>query len=154
MLGSTNLVEKEDLNHTGSHKINNALAQVLIAKRLGKKKIIAETGAGQHGVATATACAKFGLECTVFMGAEDTRRQALNVFRMKILGANVVPVKNGTQTLRDATSEAFRFWVSNLETTHYVVGSAIGPHPYPTLVRTFQSVIVRNQRTIQSFKQW
>lgn len=143
-------LKREDLNHTGSHKINNALAQVLIAKRLGKKKIIAETGAGQHGVATATACAKFGLECTVFMGAEDTRRQALNVFRMKILGANVVPVKNGTQTLRDATSEAFRFWVSNLETTHYVVGSAIGPHPYPTLVRTFQSVI--GQETKEQFK--
>ncbi|SCU87594.1 LAMI_0D06700g1_1 [Lachancea mirantina] len=134
-------LKREDLNHTGSHKINNALAQVLIAKRLGKKKIIAETGAGQHGVATATACAKFGLQCTVFMGAEDVRRQALNVFRMRILGATVVPITNGTQTLRDATSEAFRFWVSNLETTHYVVGSAIGPHPYPTLVRTFQSVI-------------
>lgn len=134
-------LKREDLNHTGSHKINNALAQVLLAKRLGKKKIIAETGAGQHGVATATACAKFGLPCTVFMGAEDVRRQALNVFRMKILGAEVVAVKNGTQTLRDATSEAFRFWVSNLESTHYVVGSAIGPHPYPTLVRTFQSVI-------------
>ena len=134
-------LKREDLNHTGSHKINNALAQVLIAKRLGKKKIIAETGAGQHGVATATACAKFGLECTVFMGAEDVRRQALNVFRMRILGAKVVAVTNGTATLRDATSEAFRFWVSNLETTHYVVGSAIGPHPYPTLVRTFQSVI-------------
>ncbi|ODV94405.1 hypothetical protein PACTADRAFT_44601 [Pachysolen tannophilus NRRL Y-2460] len=134
-------LKREDLNHTGSHKINNALAQVLIARRLGKKKIIAETGAGQHGVATATACAKFGLECTVFMGAEDVRRQALNVFRMKILGATVIAVTNGTQTLRDATSEAFRFWVSNLKTTHYVVGSAIGPHPYPTLVRTFQSVI-------------
>ena len=144
-------LKREDLNHTGSHKINNALAQVLIAKRLGKKKIIAETGAGQHGVATATACAKFGLECTVFMGAEDTRRQALNVFRMKILGANVVAVKNGTQTLRDATSEAFRFWVSNLETTHYVVGSAIGPHPYPTLVGTFQSVI--GQETKEQFKE-
>ena len=134
-------LKREDLNHTGSHKINNALAQVLIAKRLGKKKIIAETGAGQHGVATATACAKFGMECTVFMGAEDVRRQALNVFRMRILGAKVVAVTNGTKTLRDATSEAFRFWVSNLKTTHYVVGSAIGPHPYPTLVRTFQSVI-------------
>lgn len=134
-------LKREDLNHTGSHKINNALAQVLIAKRLGKKKIIAETGAGQHGVATATACAKFGLECTIFMGAEDTRRQALNVFRIKLLGAKVVAVTNGTQTLRDATSEAFRYWVSNLETTHYVVGSAIGPHPYPTMVRTFQSVI-------------
>lgn len=134
-------LKREDLNHTGSHKINNALAQVLIAKRLGKKRIIAETGAGQHGVATATACAKFGLECCVFMGAEDVRRQALNVFRMRLLGAKVVAVTNGTQTLRDATSEAFRYWVSNLETTHYVVGSAIGPHPYPTLVRTFQSVI-------------
>lgn len=143
-------LKREDLNHTGSHKINNAIAQVLIAKRLGKLKIIAETGAGQHGVATATACAKFGLECKVFMGAEDVRRQALNVFRMRILGANVVPVKNGTQTLRDATSEAFRYWVSNLESTHYVVGSAIGPHPYPTLVRTFQSVI--GQETKESFK--
>ncbi|KAI3405557.1 TRP5 [Candida oxycetoniae] len=149
--GATIWLKREDLNHTGSHKINNALAQVLVAKRLGKKKIIAETGAGQHGVATATACAKFGLECTVFMGAEDTRRQALNVFRMKILGANVIPVKNGTQTLRDATSEAFRYWVSNLETTHYVVGSAIGPHPYPVMVRTFQSVI--GQETKEQFKQ-
>lgn len=134
-------LKREDLNHTGSHKINNALAQVLIAKRLGKKRIIAETGAGQHGVATATACAKFGMECCVYMGAEDVQRQSLNVFRMRILGAKVVAVTNGTQTLRDATSEAFRSWVSNLETTHYVVGSAIGPHPYPTLVRTFQSVI-------------
>lgn len=134
-------LKREDLNHTGSHKINNALAQVLLAKRLGKKEIIAETGAGQHGVATATACAKFGLKCTVYMGAEDVRRQALNVFRMKILGADVVAVTNGTKTLRDATSEAFRNWVTNLQTTHYVVGSAIGPHPYPTLVRTFQSVI-------------
>lgn len=144
-------LKREDLNHTGSHKINNGLAQVLLAKRLGKKKIIAETGAGQHGVATATACAKFGMECTVFMGAEDVRRQALNVFRMRILGAKVVAVTNGTQTLRDATSEAFRFWVSNLESTHYVVGSAIGPHPYPTLVRTFQSVI--GQETKKQFKE-
>lgn len=143
-------LKREDLNHTGLHKINNALAQVLIAKRLGKKRIIAETGAGQHGVATATACAKFGLECCVFMGAEDVRRQALNVFRMRILGAKVVAVTNGTQTLRDATSEAFRYWVSNLETTHYVVGSAIGPHPYPTLVRTFQSVI--GQEAKEQFK--
>ena len=134
-------LKREDLNHTGSHKINNALAQVLIAKRLGKTNIIAETGAGQHGVATATACAKFGLKCTVYMGAEDVRRQALNVFRMRILGAEVVSVTNGTQTLRDATSEAFRSWVTNLKNTYYVVGSAIGPHPYPTLVRTFQSVI-------------
>lgn len=148
--GATIWLKREDLNHTGSHKINNALAQVLIAKRLGKKKIIAETGAGQHGVATATACAKFGLECQVFMGAEDVRRQALNVFRMRILGAKVHAVTNGTQTLRDATSEAFRYWVSNLETTHYVVGSSIGPHPYPTLVRTFQSVI--GQETKEQFK--
>ncbi|XBW36085.1 hypothetical protein QEN19_001659 [Hanseniaspora menglaensis] len=148
--GATIWLKREDLNHTGSHKINNALAQVLIAKRLGKTKIIAETGAGQHGVATATACAKFGLQCTVYMGAEDCRRQALNVFRMKILGAEVVPVTNGTKTLRDATSEAFRKWVSNLDTTHYIVGSAIGPHPYPTLVRTFQSVI--GQETKEQFK--
>ncbi|CCK69407.1 tryptophan synthase TRP5 KNAG_0C02960 [Huiozyma naganishii CBS 8797] len=142
-------LKREDLNHTGSHKINNALAQVLLAKRLGKANVIAETGAGQHGVATATACAKFGLPCTVFMGAEDVRRQALNVFRMRILGAKVVAVTNGTKTLRDATSEAFRFWVTNLENTYYVVGSAIGPHPYPTLVRTFQSVI--GQETKQQF---
>lgn len=143
-------LKREDLNHTGSHKINNALAQVLLARRLGKKEIIAETGAGQHGVATATACAKFGLKCTVFMGAEDVRRQALNVFRMRILGAEVVAVTNGTKTLRDATSEAFRNWVTNLDTTHYVVGSAIGPHPYPTLVRTFQSVI--GQEAKEQFK--
>ncbi|CAR29482.1 hypothetical protein ZYGR_0AD01640 [Zygosaccharomyces rouxii] len=142
-------LKREDLNHTGSHKINNALAQVLLAKRLKKTEVIAETGAGQHGVATATACAKFGLGCTVFMGAEDVRRQALNVFRMRILGAKVVAVTNGTKTLRDATSEAFRFWVSNLKTTYYVVGSAIGPHPYPTLVRTFQSVI--GQETKEQF---
>lgn len=136
-------LKREDLNHTGSHKINNALAQVIIARRLGKTNIIAETGAGQHGVATATAAAKFGLGCTVFMGAEDVDRQALNVFRMRILGAKVVAVTNGTQTLRDATSEAFRYWVSHVKDTHYVVGSAIGPHPYPTMVRTFQSVIGR-----------
>lgn len=143
-------LKREDLNHTGSHKINNSLAQVLLARRLGKSRIIAETGAGQHGVAAATAAAKFGMPCTVFMGAEDVRRQALNVFRMKILGASVVAVENGTKTLRDATSEAFRFWVSNLESTHYVVGSAIGPHPFPTLVRTFQSII--GQETKEQFK--
>ncbi|VEU24432.1 DEKNAAC105685 [Brettanomyces naardenensis] len=136
-------LKREDLNHTGSHKINNALAQVLIARRLGKTNVIAETGAGQHGVATATAAAKFGLGCTIFMGAEDVRRQALNVFRMRILGAKVISVTNGTMTLRDATSEAFRYWVSHVKDTHYVVGSAIGPHPYPTMVRTFQSVIGR-----------
>lgn len=142
-------LKREDLNHTGSHKLNNALAQALLAKRLKKTEVIAETGAGQHGVATATACAKFGLGCTVFMGAEDVRRQALNVFRMRILGAKVVAVTNGTKTLRDATSEAFRFWVSHLKTTYYIVGSAIGPHPYPTLVRTFQSII--GQETKEQF---
>ncbi|KAF8252185.1 tryptophan synthase [Wilcoxina mikolae CBS 423.85] len=134
-------LKREDLNHTGSHKINNALGQVLLARRLGKKEIIAETGAGQHGVATATVCAKFGLKCTVYMGAEDVRRQALNVFRMKLLGAQVVAVEAGTRTLRDAVNEALRAWVTRLSTTHYIIGSAIGPHPFPTIVRTFQSVI-------------
>lgn len=139
-------LKREDLNHTGSHKINNAMGQCLIARRLGKKKIIAETGAGQHGVATATVCAKFGLECTVFMGAEDVRRQALNVFRMKMLGAKVVPVESGSKTLRDAVNEALRYWVTNLSTTHYIIGSAIGPHPYPLIVKTFQSVIGRESK--------
>ncbi|CRK20811.1 hypothetical protein BN1723_012162 [Verticillium longisporum] len=140
--GGANIwLKREDLNHTGSHKINNALGQLLLAKRLGKTKIIAETGAGQHGVATATVCAKFGMECTVYMGAEDVRRQALNVFRMKLLGAKVVAVEAGSRTLRDAVNEALRAWVVNLETTHYIIGSAIGPHPFPTIVRTFQSVI-------------
>ncbi|CCX32047.1 tryptophan synthase [Pyronema domesticum] len=134
-------LKREDLNHTGSHKINNALGQVLLARRLGKKEIIAETGAGQHGVATATVCAKFGLKCTVYMGAEDVRRQALNVFRMKLLGATVVAVEAGTRTLRDAVNEALRAWVTRLSTTHYIIGSAIGPHPFPTIVRTFQSII-------------
>lgn len=140
--GGANIwLKREDLNHTGSHKINNALGQILVARRLGKKRIIAETGAGQHGVATATVCAKFGMPCTVFMGAEDVRRQALNVFRMRLLGATVVPVEAGSRTLRDAVNEAFRFWVVHLETSHYIIGSAIGPHPFPTIVRTFQSVI-------------
>ncbi|KAL0471158.1 tryptophan synthetase [Neurospora intermedia] len=140
--GGANIwLKREDLNHTGSHKINNALGQLLLARRLGKKKIIAETGAGQHGVATATVCAKFGMECTVFMGAEDVRRQALNVFRMKLLGAKVVAVEAGSRTLRDAVNEALRYWVVNLADTHYIIGSAIGPHPFPTIVRTFQSVI-------------
>lgn len=139
-------LKREDLNHTGSHKINNALGQCLIAKRLGKTKIIAETGAGQHGVATATVCAKFGLQCTVFMGAEDVRRQALNVFRMRMLGAEVVPVQTGTKTLRDAVNDAFRYWVTNLKSTHYIIGSAIGPHPYPEIVKTFQSVIGKESR--------
>ncbi|EJP69265.1 Tryptophan synthase [Beauveria bassiana] len=140
--GGANIwLKREDLNHTGSHKINNAIGQLLLAKRLGKTKIIAETGAGQHGVATATICAKFGMECTVYMGAEDVRRQALNVFRMRLLGAKVVPVTAGSQTLRDAVNEALRAWVVDLDTTHYIIGSAIGPHPFPTIVRTLQSVI-------------
>lgn len=141
-VGGANIyLKREDLNHTGSHKINNALGQVLIARRLGKKRIIAETGAGQHGVATATVCAKFGMECVIYMGAEDVRRQALNVFRIKLLGASVVAVDAGTRTLRDAVNEAMRAWVTDLDTTHYIIGSAIGPHPFPTIVRTFQSVI-------------
>ena len=139
--GANIYLKREDLNHTGSHKINNAIGQVLLAKRLGKKRIIAETGAGQHGVATATVCAKFNMECVVYMGAEDVRRQALNVFRMKLLGASVVAVEAGSRTLRDAVNEALRAWVVDLDTTHYIIGSAIGPHPFPTIVRTFQSVI-------------
>lgn len=139
--GSNIWLKREDLNHTGSHKINNALGQILLAKRLGKTRIIAETGAGQHGVATATVCAKFGMKCVIYMGAEDVRRQALNVFRIKLLGASVVAVEAGSRTLRDAVNEALRAWVVDLDTTHYIIGSAIGPHPFPTIVRTFQSVI-------------
>lgn len=139
--GANLYLKREDLNHTGSHKINNAIGQALIARRLGKNEIIAETGAGQHGVATATVCARFGMKCTVYMGAEDVRRQALNVFRMKLLGASVVAVDSGSKTLRDAVNEAMRKWVEKLSTTHYIIGSAIGPHPFPTMVRTFQSVI-------------
>ena len=139
--GARIYLKREDLNHTGSHKINNAIGQILLARRLGKTRIIAETGAGQHGVATATVCAKFGMKCVVYMGAEDVRRQALNVFRMKLLGASVVAVEAGSRTLRDAVNEALRQWVTELETTHYIIGSAIGPHPFPTIVRTFQSVI-------------
>ncbi|EGP91387.1 uncharacterized protein MYCGRDRAFT_102581, partial [Zymoseptoria tritici IPO323] len=140
-LGANIYLKREDLNHTGSHKINNAMGQVLIARRLGKEEIIAETGAGQHGVATATVCALFGMKCTIYMGAEDVRRQALNVFRIKLLGASVVAVEAGSRTLRDAVNEAMRKWVEKLDTTHYIIGSAIGPHPFPTIVRTFQSVI-------------
>ncbi|KAH8699220.1 bifunctional tryptophan synthase [Talaromyces proteolyticus] len=141
-VGGANIwLKREDLNHTGSHKINNALGQILVARRLGKTRIIAETGAGQHGVATATCCAKFGMKCVVYMGAEDVRRQALNVFRMRLLGAEVVAVEAGSRTLRDAVNEAMRAWVVDLDTTHYIIGSAIGPHPFPTIVRTFQSVI-------------
>ncbi|KAF8077725.1 bifunctional tryptophan synthase TRP1 [Lyophyllum atratum] len=134
-------LKREDLNHTGSHKINNAIGQILLARRIGKTRIIAETGAGQHGVATATVCAKFGLECIIYMGAEDVRRQALNVFRIEMLGGKVIPVHSGSCTLKDAVNEAMRDWVTNLATTHYLVGSAIGPHPFPTIVRDFQKVI-------------
>ncbi len=139
--GAKIYLKREDLNHTGAHKINNAIGQALIAKRLGKKQIVAETGAGQHGVATATACALLGLECKVFMGKLDIARQAPNVYRMELLGAEVVPVTSGSQTLKDATSEAIRYWVSNVTTTHYIIGSTVGPHPYPTVVREFQKVI-------------
>jgi len=134
-------LKREDLAHTGAHKINNALGQALLAKRLGKPRIIAETGAGQHGVATATVCAMMNLECAVYMGSEDIRRQSLNVFRMKMLGATVVPVESGSKTLKDAINEAMRDWVTNVRTTHYLIGSAVGPHPFPTIVRDFQSVI-------------
>ena len=143
-------LKREDLNHTGAHKINNALGQALLALRMGKKRIIAETGAGQHGVATATVCARFGLECVIYMGAEDMRRQALNVVRMRLLGATVEPVTAGTATLKDATSEAIRDWVTNVETTHYILGSVAGPHPFPMLVRDFHAVIgVETKRQCQ-----
>ncbi|OJZ84834.1 hypothetical protein ASPFODRAFT_220546 [Aspergillus luchuensis CBS 106.47] len=151
-VGGANIwIKREDLNHTGSHKINNALGQILLARRLGKRRIIAETGAGQHGVATATVCAKFGIECVVYMGAEDVHLQALNVFRMKLLGAKVVPVTSGSRTLRDAVNEALRAWVKDVETTHYILGSVVGPHPFPTIVRTFQSII--GQETKQQMQQ-
>ena len=133
--------KREDLLHTGAHKLNNALGQILLARRMGKTRIIAETGAGQHGVATATVCARFGMTCLVYMGVEDMRRQALNVYKMKLLGAEVEPVETGSQTLKDATNEAIRDWVTNVRDTHYIIGSAVGPHPYPELVRDFQSVI-------------
>ena len=139
-------LKREDLAHTGAHKINNALGQVLLARRMGKPRIIAETGAGQHGVATATACARFGIECIVYMGEEDVRRQALNVFRMNLLGAEVIPVKSGARTLKDAINESIRDWVTNVRTTHYLIGSAIGPHPYPVIVRELQSCIGREAR--------
>ena len=134
-------IKREDLNHTGAHKINNAIGQALLAKKLGKKRIIAETGAGQHGVATATVCAQMGLDCIVYMGEEDIRRQAPNVYRMRELGATIESVTSGSRTLKDAINEAIRDWVSNVETTHYIIGSVVGPHPYPQLVRDFQSVI-------------
>lgn len=140
-LGFNVWLKREDLNHTGAHKINNALGQILLAHRMGKKRIIAETGAGQHGVATAAAAAKFGLECTVYMGEEDIERQKLNVFKINLMGAKVIPVTSGSKTLKDATNEAIRDWVTNVEDTFYIIGSSVGPHPYPMLVRDFQSVI-------------
>jgi tryptophan synthase beta chain len=139
-------LKREDLNHTGAHKINNCLGQGLLARRMGKKRIIAETGAGQHGVATATVCALLGLECDVYMGEEDIRRQELNVFRMKLLGARVIPVSAGSKTLKDAINESMRDWVTNVRTTYYLLGSVLGPHPYPVMVRDFQSVIGRETR--------
>ena len=144
--GARIYLKREDLNHTGAHKINNCIGQILLARRMGKHRIIAETGAGQHGVATATVCALFGLECVVYMGTEDMRRQELNVFRMRLLGAEVRPVDSGSRTLKDAINEALRDWVTNVETTYYLLGSALGPHPYPMIVRDFQSVIGREAR--------
>ena len=140
-LGVRVLLKREDLNHTGSHKVNNVLGQALLTQRMGKKRVIAETGAGQHGVATATAAAYFGLECTVYMGEVDTKRQALNVFRMELLGATVVPVTSGSRTLKDACNEALRAWVTDVESTHYCIGSVMGPHPYPWMVRELQRVV-------------
>lgn len=144
--GARIYLKREDLCHTGSHKLNNALGQALLAIRMGKQRIIAETGAGQHGVATATACALLGLECTIYMGEEDVRRQSPNVFRMRLLGAEVVPVTTGSRTLKDAINECMRDWVTNVSTTHYIIGSVVGPHPYPMMVRDFQSVIGREAR--------
>src|SRR5919204_358585 len=144
--GARLYLKREDLSHTGSHKINNALGQVLLARRMGKGRVIAETGAGQHGVATATVCALFGLRCVIYMGAEDVRRQALNVFRMQLLGADVITVNAGTRTLKEAINEALRDWVTNVRDTYYLLGSALGPHPYPLMVREFQSVIGREAR--------
>lgn len=145
-VGASVYLKREDLNHTGAHKINNALGQALLAMRMGKRRIIAETGAGQHGVATATACARFGLQCVVYMGETDMQRQELNVFRMRLMGAEVIPVSCGTRTLKDATSEAIRDWVANVDTTHYIIGSVVGPAPYPRMVRDLQSVIGREAR--------
>lgn len=151
--GSQIYLKREDLNHTGAHKINNALAQVLLAQRMGKRRIIAETGAGQHGVATATVCARFGLNCVIYMGVQDMERQALNVFRMRLMGAEVRPVEAGSGTLKDATSEAIRDWVTNVETTHYILGSVAGPHPYPVMVRDFHAVIGQETRA-QALEKW
>jgi tryptophan synthase beta chain len=151
--GAQIYLKREDLNHTGAHKINNSLAQILLAKRMGKERIIAETGAGQHGVATATVCARFGFKCVIYMGVHDMERQALNVFRMRLMGAEVRPVSAGTGTLKDATSEAIRDWVTNVEHTHYILGSVAGPHPYPMIVRDFQAVIGQETRK-QSLEKW
>ena len=145
-LGFNVYLKREDLNHTGAHKINNALGQILLARRMGKTRIIAETGAGMHGVATATVAAQFGLECIVYMGEEDIRRQKLNVFKMNLLGAEVRPVSSGSKTLKDATNEAIRDWVTNVENTYYLIGSVVGPHPYPMMVRDFQSIIGRETK--------
>lgn len=145
-VGAPVWLKREDLNHTGAHKINNTVGQALLAMRMGKRRIIAETGAGQHGVATATICARFGLECVVYMGEEDMRRQSLNVFRMRLMGATVVPVTSGTRTLKDATSEAIRDWVTTVNHSHYIIGSVVGPAPYPAMVRNLQSVIGREAR--------
>ena len=144
--GAKIYLKREDLNHTGAHKVNNTVGQILLARRMGKKKVIAETGAGQHGVATATVAARFGLECDVFMGTEDIRRQSLNVFRMKLLGATVHGVTSGTATLKDAMNDALRHWVTHVRDTFYVIGTVAGPHPYPQIVRDFQSVIGRETR--------
>jgi tryptophan synthase beta chain len=146
LVGAQVYLKREDLNHTGAHKINNTVGQVLLARRMGKTRIIAETGAGQHGVATATVCARFGLQCVVYMGEEDMRRQELNVFRMRLMGATVIPVTSGTRTLKDATTEAIRDWVTNVEDTHYIIGSVVGPAPYPRMVREFQAAIGREAR--------
>ena len=146
-VGTQIWLKREDLNHTGAHKINNTVGQALLARRMGKRRIIAETGAGQHGVATATVCARFGLECVVYMGEEDMRRQELNVFRMRLMGAKVVGVSSGTKTLKDATTEAIRDWVTNVNDTYYIIGSVVGPAPYPRMVRDFQSVIGREARS-------
>ncbi|TAE55062.1 MAG: tryptophan synthase subunit beta [Nostocales cyanobacterium] len=151
--GAQIYLKREDLNHTGAHKINNALGQVLMAKRMGKQRIIAETGAGQHGVATATVCARFGLQCIIYMGVHDMERQALNVFRMRLMGAEVRGVAAGTGTLKDATSEAIRDWVTNVETTHYILGSVAGPHPYPMMVRDFHAIIGQETRA-QALEKW
>jgi len=146
LVGAPVWLKREDLNHTGAHKINNTVGQVLLARRMGKRRIIAETGAGQHGVATATVCARFGLDCVVYMGEEDMRRQSLNVFRMRLMGAKVVGVSSGTKTLKDATTEAIRDWVTNVNDTYYIIGSVVGPAPYPRMVRDFQAVIGREAR--------